>query len=85
MQVYSASGGIVPTTWEDEEDPATFRLIKRVHDMTDEEFCRFCRGVKRARDNSHELYRGVSIAEAYSLAVADAEYRHKLRGVNFPI
>ncbi len=76
----------MPSAWEDQdENPAVFAMVRRVHDMSDEEFCRFCQVVKRACECGLEEVKGVPTSEAYNLAVADAEFRHKLRGVRFPI
>ena len=72
--------------WSDqEENPRVFNLVKKVHDMDDEEFCRFCRLVKKACECGKESYGGVPIDEAVSLATSDAEYRKALRGRDFPI
>ncbi len=70
---------------EQDENPATFNLVKRVHDMTDEEFCEFCQIVKHACECGLEDFQGVPTSEAYNLAMSDAEFRHRLRGVDFPI
>ncbi len=76
----------MPSAWEhQDENPATHVLVRRVHDMDDDEFCEFCQMVRRACDCGQEIFQGVPTAEAYNLAVADAEFRHKLRGVSFPI
>lgn len=76
----------MPSAWEDlDEDPAVFAMVRRVHDMSDLEFCEFCQMVCHACECGQETIDGVPSGEAYRLAVSDAEFRHKLRGVEFPI
>ena len=76
----------MPSAWKyQDENPATYTMVRMVHDMSDEEFCEFYQTVKRACECGEDQVQGVPTSEAHNLAVSDAEYRHRLRGVNFPI
>lgn len=72
--------------WEEQdENPATHDLVRCVHDMPDGEFADFCKFVWSAMNNGEEVVRGVPVGEVYNLVLGDADYRRRLRKVQFPL